>query len=232
MIDASLPTAVATVDVENSGPSCEGGGDEGLGVVSSRGAVCCSGEVGSLSGIAGSGSDIGSSSFFSLMESTILSRSAGVICLDLRQLSAESCLSSSGRIEDVEDPAARFSREDEGEEVGEEGLQDSSGIGAFSSLTLREANDHDRLLSRVRSGAQQSVSRFHNRQLRFSNLLPSSIVSAHLEKTVNVISTGCWDPRYCAWGTYPTRDRRDCSHRSYRWCASTAAPPLIRARSI
>lgn len=75
----------------------------------------------------------------------MLSKSAGVICLDFRQLSAESCRNSSGRIEDVEDPAARFSREDEGEEFGEEGLQDSSGIGALSSLTLREANDQDRL---------------------------------------------------------------------------------------
>ena len=33
------------------------------------------------------------------------------------------------------------------------------------------------------SGLQQNVSRFHIRQLRFSNLRPSSIESAHLENT-------------------------------------------------
>jgi len=34
------------------------------------------------------------------------------------------------------------------------------------------------------SGAQQNVSRFHSLQLIFSSRLPSSMVPAHLEKTV------------------------------------------------
>lgn len=35
-------------------------------------------------------------------------------------------------------------------------------------------------------GAQQKVSLFHNRQLRFSNLLPSSTEPVHFEKTKDV----------------------------------------------
>ena len=36
------------------------------------------------------------------------------------------------------------------------------------------------------TGSQQKVSLFHNRQLRFSNLRPSSNEPAHLENTANV----------------------------------------------
>ena len=36
-------------------------------------------------------------------------------------------------------------------------------------------------------GSQQKVSLFHNRQLRFSNLRPSSSEPAHLEKTANML---------------------------------------------
>jgi hypothetical protein len=36
------------------------------------------------------------------------------------------------------------------------------------------------------TGSQQKVSLFHNRQLRFSNLRPSSSEPAHLENTANV----------------------------------------------
>jgi len=37
------------------------------------------------------------------------------------------------------------------------------------------------------TGSQQNVSLFHNRQLRFSNLLPSSNEPAHLENTVHML---------------------------------------------
>jgi hypothetical protein len=36
------------------------------------------------------------------------------------------------------------------------------------------------------TGSQQKVSLFHNRQLKFSNLRPSSNEPAHLEKTADV----------------------------------------------
>jgi hypothetical protein len=36
-------------------------------------------------------------------------------------------------------------------------------------------------------GSQQKVSRFHNLQLKFSNLWPSSKDPAHLEKTVHML---------------------------------------------
>lgn len=40
--------------------------------------------------------------------------------------------------------------------------------------------------------SQQNVSLFHNRQLRFSNLRPCSTESAHLEKTIAMVSSSYW----------------------------------------
>jgi hypothetical protein len=41
------------------------------------------------------------------------------------------------------------------------------------------------------AGSQQKVSLFHNRQLKFSNLRPSSIDEAHREKTANMLLFVC-----------------------------------------
>jgi hypothetical protein len=75
---ASLPNAVATVELDDSGTYRTGGGEEGRGVVSSNLFSCGSGVVGA----SGSGSgERGSMAFFSCIELTTFSRSMGVMCL-------------------------------------------------------------------------------------------------------------------------------------------------------
>jgi len=69
-------------------------------------------------------------------------------------------------------------------------LDESSGISPESRRARR--------ISAVR-GSTQKVSRFHNLQLRFSSRRPSSMTSAHLEKTIHIpcrlsaflVSTSC-----------------------------------------
>ena len=56
-------------------------------------------------------------------------------------------------------------------------LDDSSGTGmsVVAAFGLREIDRGEVVQLACDSGSQQKVSRFHNRQLRFSNRLPSSI---------------------------------------------------------
>lgn len=103
ILERSLSTAVATVDVEESGTMWDF-------VVEGGGLDCSAGcSVFSLSSLFCSGDGIGkgargSKSFFSLMEMTKLSRSIGVMCFSVPRfrLSVESCLRMWGRDEEVD----------------------------------------------------------------------------------------------------------------------------------
>ena|SRR2546429_5364272 len=66
-------------------------------------------------------------------------------------------------------------------EAAESTLDDSDG----SSFGLARVGRTSMagVVARCGCASQQNVSRFHSRQLRFSNLFPSSIDSAHLENT-------------------------------------------------
>jgi hypothetical protein len=92
MLENSLPIAVATVEVDDSGTmwACTGGGEDGRGVVSSEERTTV-GAAGAAASCGGRG-ESGSSSCFSLIEFTIFSRSTGVMCfsLPLLLLSVES----------------------------------------------------------------------------------------------------------------------------------------------
>ena len=84
--------------------------------------------------------------------------------------------------------------------AGGERLGSSSGSSESSDSTLEESAGTSFFLGLVLESpiagvvasfgwvSQQSVSRAHIRQLRFSNLRPSSTVSAHFEKTEQTIS--------------------------------------------
>lgn len=137
-------------------------------------------------GVDVAGRSMGSRSLVSFIEMTIFSRSIGVMCFSrprLRLLSEDSCRLSSGRAFGMRgvivDEVVSTSRSSS-DEVAESRLDDSAGsarspLAAAASErerrwegALREAFDFD-------SGAQQNVSRFQRRQLRFSRRLPSSI---------------------------------------------------------
>jgi hypothetical protein len=157
------------------------GAGVGVGVGASAGAdvvdfvaigVWRSSEGGGL-GIAGEGmndADSGSRLFFSLMEMTIFSRSMGVMWFCWRprlRCSDDSLLLNSGLT------------------MGEGSNDDTSSSSDSSS-------DDDTLLERAGRGMffrargmreHTNVSRFHRRQLRFSNRLPSSMASEILLKT-------------------------------------------------
>lgn len=109
--------------------------------------------------------------------------------------------------------------------------------------TLAESSgkslDPGRLLSYSISGvvvscgwcSQQNVSRFHILQLRFSNRRPSSIDSAHLEKTgVAVLAT--MRGRYRSEMTHQSTCRRGSPHSGCLSYASCWHRPLRRALLI
>lgn len=150
----------------------------------------------------GIGSAIGSSCLVSLMLCTIFSKSTGVMCFSrpLLVLLKESCLRNSGRafgivvelkVEDVAgvDDVSSSSRSSD---PADSRLVDSSGTGmsvvAACGLT---ANEHrgESVERACVCGAQQNVSRFHSRQLRFSNRFPSSIACEAFEKSDHCFGT-------------------------------------------
>lgn len=101
--------------------------------------------------------------------------------LPLLLLSVESCLRICG-LDEVESEREVFAVREESEiEESESTLVERPGTcRSFESLRI---SDHRGEKTGLWSGAQQKVSRFHNLQLRFSYRLPSSIDSAHFEKT-------------------------------------------------
>lgn len=139
------------------------------------------GSVGLVAGV-GIGNSIGSRCCVSLMEMTIFSRSMGAMCFsrDIRRLSWESARLNSGAesvgmvVAEVSSSSASSISSDDAESR----LDESAGIGmslvaAFGLSEIESGGESDERA--CRSGAQHNVSRFHNRQLRFSNRLPSSI---------------------------------------------------------
>lgn len=141
-----------------------GEGDAGRGVSSDGG--------GRLAATEG---ERGSRSVCSFMLYTIFSSTRGVICfsLPLLRLRAES---SSGVVKPEQDSVSVCSSE-----VADSTLDESDG----TSFRLGRCFDIS-IAGVVESwgwASQQSVSRAHSRQLRFSNRFPPSIDSAHLEKT-------------------------------------------------
>jgi len=178
----------STVEVDDSMVSCDSSiFGRGGSVFSQRGreaiivgcgvfsAACAGGALGFDAGVA-IGRSMGSNCFASFMEMTIFSRSTGVMCFSrpLLVLHAESFLLSSGRaagmlVAGADDVSASSSSS----EIALSRLLESAGIGMLVAAVLG-LNEH-RVDRACTSGAQQNVSRFHNRQLRFSNRLPSSI---------------------------------------------------------
>ena len=156
-----------------------GNGEVGRGVVS-----------GVILGIAGrlawSSSDKGDISVFSLMLMTIFSSPRAVMCFSfpLLRLNAESSMSSGVRFGLLENglPLA-VCVWSVSSDATESPLRDNSGtsfgLGAGRVMSIAG------VVARCGCASQQNVSLFHSRQLRFSNLLPSWIDSAHFEKTSN-----------------------------------------------
>ena len=113
--------------------------------------------------------DSGSRLFFSLMEMTIFSRSMGVMWFCWRprvRCSEDSLLLNSGLTtgEGSNDDTSSWS-----ESSVDDTLLERAGRGMF--FRARGMREHT------------NVSRFHRRQLRFSNRLPSSMASEILLKT-------------------------------------------------
>jgi hypothetical protein len=178
MSEYSLPTAVATVEVEESGMICDCS-DEGVGVGSShadpgswvgpaRGAAVA-GVGGSVGGCtvkdAGSG-ESGSRVLFCWMDMTIFSRSNGEMCFSFL---SESSLRNSGRADVGQEWVAR-SRWllDESEEPK---LDERSGTSSDGGVLRLDAGGYDEgsVVVVVWSGArQQKLSRLKMRQLMFS----------------------------------------------------------------
>lgn len=72
-------------------------------------------------------------------------------------------------------------------------------------------------------GSQQSVSRFHNRQVRFSSRRPSSIDSAHFENTTTNVSMS--SRRAVPLTTYYCTSQRGVRHSSCPALATCPHPP-------
>jgi hypothetical protein len=157
--------------------STSGKGDEGRGVISDMvsGMAC---------GLGAIVSDRGSRSVFSLMLMIIFSSPSEVMCfsLPLLRLSAESSTSTSmrralcGKVAGLTVCVLSASSD-----AAESTLDDNEGT-SFG-LGRRGRTSIAGVVARCGCASQQKVSRFHNLQLRFSNRFPSSIDSAHLEKT-------------------------------------------------
>jgi len=131
--------------------------------------------------------DRGSSSFFSLMLITIFSKPSDVICFSVPLLRLSTCSESSLRIDGLMMSRgavcgfACCSIRSSTSDATESTLADSSGISLDFGLEL--ATLIAGVVASCGCASQQKVSRFHNLQLRFSSLRPSSIDSAHFENT-------------------------------------------------
>ena len=130
---------------------------------------------------AGMANSIRSRCWLSLMEMTIFSRSTGVMCFSRARflLSVERWRVSSGRVDGAQEASSSSS------DTAESRLEDSSGTGMspVAARGLYEAGGVRRRRGLGSGCAQQKVSRFQRRQLRFSSRLPSSIAWEVLEKS-------------------------------------------------
>jgi hypothetical protein len=179
MSEYSLPTAVATVEVEESGMICDWS-DDGVGVGSSHadpgswvgpargaGVAGVGGSVGGCTvkdaGSGGSG-ESGSRVFFCWMDMTIFSRSNGEMCFSFLP---ESSLRNSGRADVGQEWVARSRLLlDESEEPK---LDERSGTSSDGGLLRLDAGGYDDGNVVFWSGArQQKLSWLKMRQLMFS----------------------------------------------------------------
>ena len=121
----------------------------------------------------------------SCMEETIFSRWTEVICFSLpRLLDWNECAASVEPGVIAKGAVCRCwcrSSSSEASDTAESTLADNSGTSTFGGLEL--VISIAGVVASWGCGSQQSISRFQTRQLRFSNRRPSSIESAHFEKT-------------------------------------------------
>jgi hypothetical protein len=125
---------------------------------------------------------------------TIFSKSSGVMCRSrpLLRTQPESCRWTRGREmftgAEVEF-ASSLSNSIASSSAKESTLPDKSGISAvYRPLEFREQIEIAGVVALASPCSQQKVSRFHNRQLRFSNRRPSSSEPAHREKTIKSLA--------------------------------------------
>jgi hypothetical protein len=197
--------------------STSGNGDEGRGVISAM----ASGTVCKLGAIV---SDRGSRSVFSLMLIIIFSSPSEVMCfsLPLLRLSAESSASNGTRFAFCGKRAGLAARLlSVSSDAAESTLEDNEGT-SFG-LGRRGRTSMAGVVARCGCASQQNVSRFHNLQLRFSNLFPSSIDSAHLEKTGKLGVRKAEFP-HTGKSTYPSTFQKGSPHSSGRPCAFSLRP--------
>jgi hypothetical protein len=134
----------------------------------------------------------GARSFFSLIVMTIFSRSSGVICLSrpLLRHEPESCrwilglaIASGAEVELVSEASNSTASSS-----AVSTLPERSGISAlYRPSDVLDAIEIAGVVEFAARGSQQKVSRFHNLQLRFSSLRPSSNEPAHREKTSTLL---------------------------------------------
>jgi hypothetical protein len=160
--------------------STSGKGEQGRGVRSDM--------VGGAAGrLAASVGERGSKSVFSLMLMIIFSRPSDVMCFSLPRLrlSAESSAPSARRLECRGNVAGlTVCLLSASSDAAESTLEDNDGT-SFA-LGCRRKTRIAGVVARCGCASQQKVSLFHNLQLRFSSRLPSSIDSAHFEKTIHI----------------------------------------------
>jgi hypothetical protein len=143
----------------------------------------------------GMGSSIGSSCLVSLMEMTIFSRSIGVMCFSFPRLRLHSAVSDEELMRGATGDDVSNSSSDEAESkleerAGSEFISPCCGVAVVDLATFDDREGSERrievegaLVGDCDAGAQQNVSRFHNRQLRFSSRFPSSMACDVFEKS-------------------------------------------------
>lgn len=204
-VEDTLSALVPTVDAEDSSGTGSWGGifEDTAGVIvldeSSEAAlvlesrsrlgrlcnVCVDGDSAARIDGVGMGKSIGSSSCVSLIVMTIFSRSHDVMCFShpLLLLSHRLKRLNSGRACGREVGSLFNSSSESSESRLEERAGTPSGmlVEAASGRPEEEPRGKRAVDRACEAGLQQKVSRFHKRQLKFSNRLPSSIACEVLE---------------------------------------------------
>ena len=204
IVSDSLSSFVSTVEADDSkNVACDAVTDDVSSVTlafesvamaeSSFDRVCCS-DVGDVS--EGSGDavgiviSIGSNSLYSFNDLTMFCRSIGVMCFSRGWLRLKQQFPriNSGRASGmvVAEVVGDISSSSKSSDEAESRLHESSGTGMSVAAAVGLPENGIRGEGVDRDCAfelQQKVSRFHNRQLRFSSRLPSSIACDVLEKS-------------------------------------------------
>lgn len=130
----------------------------------------------------------GSIDCLSCIDATIFSKPQGVMCFSLPLLTEKSGYDVLGDEVFILRGALgeRLGSSSGSSESSDSTLEESAGTSFFLGLGLESPIAG--VVASFGWVSQQSVSRAHIRQLRFSNLRPSSTVSAHFEKTEQTVS--------------------------------------------